>query len=211
MPEDLFSGALSSDADLRELYDPPIQRAVEKDVGRIDEAARSLIALSPLVIVASVNADGEVDVTPRGGQPGFVTVLDEGHLAVPDATGNRRLDTLTNIVETGRAGVIFLIPGRNQTLRVNGRACVTARADVLERLTPVGKPPRTAIVIAVEELFTHCPKAFVRSSLWDPETWIPAEEQPSEAEVRLAHSPDPDLTLEEVERQMAESLRTNLA
>lgn len=211
MLEDLFAGALSSEADLRQIYEPPIQRAVEKDVGRIDEAARSLIALSPLALVASVSADGQVDVTPRGGQPGFVTVLDEGHLAVPDATGNRRLDTLTNIVETGRAGMIFLIPGRDQTLRINGRACVTARGDVLERLTAVGKPPRTAIVVAVAELFTHCPKAFVRSSLWDPETWIPAEKQPSEAEVRLAHSPDPDLTLEEVERQMAESLRTNLA
>jgi len=173
--------------------------------------ARRLIALAPIVLVASHDADGRCDVTPRGGQPGFVTVLDDDHLAIPDATGNNRLDALTNVVASGHAGLIFLIPGRDQTLRVNGRACVTASPALLDRLTPVGKPPKSAIVVRADEVYTHCPKAFVRSRLWDPATWPAAADQPTPAEVTLAHARDPSLTLADVERQQAESLRTRLA
>ena len=145
-----------------------MQRALKKDVARLDEMCRRLIAASPMVFVASYSAEGHCDVTPRGGPPGFVTVLDEHRLAIPDATGNRRLDTLTNVVATGRAGLIFLIPGRDTTLRVNGPACVTAEPALLAELNAVGKPPRTAIVVEAEEAYAHCPKAFVRSKLWDP-------------------------------------------
>jgi uncharacterized protein len=163
------------------------------------------------VLVASHDVDGRCDVTPRGGPPGFVAVLDDDHLAIPDATGNNRLDTLRNVVATGQAGAIFLIPGRGQTLRVNGAACVTADAAVLDRLTSVGKPPRSAIVVRAEEVFAHCPKAFVRSSLWDPRTWPAPADQPSAAEVSHAHLRDPALTVADVERQQEESLRTRLA
>jgi predicted pyridoxine 5'-phosphate oxidase superfamily flavin-nucleotide-binding protein len=135
-----------------------------------------------------------------------VSVLDERRLAIPDATGNRRLDTLTNVVATGRAGLIFVIPGRDTTLRVNGPACVTDDAALLAGLSAVGKPPRTAIVVEAEEAYAHCPKAFVRSMLWDPATWAAADELPSPAEVSLAHARNPELTLEEVERQQRESL-----
>jgi PPOX class probable FMN-dependent enzyme len=153
-----------------------------------------------------VSADGRMDVTPRGGPPGFVTVLDERRLALPDATGNRRLDTLENVVATGRIGLIFVIPGRDTTLRVNGRACVTARPELLDRLTPVGKPPRTAIVVEAEEVYAHCPKAFVRSRLWDPDTWPDPADLPTSAEVSLAHQRDPVLTLEDIERREREAL-----
>ncbi len=173
--------------------------------------ARRLIELAPLVLVASHDREGRCDVTPRGGQPGFVSVLDDEHLAIPDATGNNRLDTLRNVVATGHAGLIFLIPGRDQTLRVNGAACVSAEPALLERLTPVGKPPRTAIVVRADEVYAHCPKAFVRSRLWSPETWPSADAQPTPAEVSHAHMRDPSLTVAEVERQQAESLRTRLA
>ena len=122
-----FDGALRSVEQLAELYDPAAQRAWDKDVGTLDAAARRLIAVSPLVVVSSHDAEGRCDATPRGGPPGFVTVLDDDHLAIPDATGNRRLDTLTNIIATGHVGLLFLIPGREQTLRVNGRARVTRR------------------------------------------------------------------------------------
>lgn len=208
---DPFAGAIESEARLRELYEPPLERAVRKQLDRLDEMARRLIALAPLALVASHAADGRCDVTPRGGPPGFATALDDDHVAIPDATGNNRLDTLRNVVATGHAGLIFLIPGRGQTLRVNGAACVTAEAAVLERLTPVGKPPRSAIVVRAEEVFAHCPKAFVRSRLWDPATWPAAEEQPSAAEVAHAHLRDPAVTLAEVERQQEESLRRRLA
>jgi PPOX class probable FMN-dependent enzyme len=209
--DDPFDAAIGTQAQLRELYDAPMERAVRKQLDRLDEMARRLIAVAPLVLVGSHDAEGCCDVTPRGGQPGFVTVLDDDHVAIPDATGNNRLDTLQNIVATGHAGLIFLIPGREQTLRVNGAACVTANAAVLDRLTPVGKSPRTAIVVRAQEVYAHCPKAFVRSHLWKPETWPKPDEQPSSAEVSHAHMRDPSLTLADVERQQEESLRTRLA
>jgi PPOX class probable FMN-dependent enzyme len=209
--DDHFSGALSSQAQLRELYEPPSGLGALKQIDRLDGGCRTLIALAPIVFVASHDAAGRADVTPRGGQPGFVTVLDEHHVAIPDATGNRRIDTLRNVVASGHAALIFLIPGRGQTLRVNGRACVTAQPDVLDRLAPVGKPPRTAVVVAADEVFTHCPKAFVRSRLWDAGTWPADDAQPSSAEVLHAHVADPAITLADVERAQEESLRHRLA
>jgi len=213
MAADPFAAAIADDAQLRELYAQPRAAAVRKELASLDTMARRLIAIAPLVLVASHGAGGRCDVTPRGGPPGFVGVLDDDHVAIPDATGNNRLDTLQNVVATGHAALIFLIPGRDQTLRVNGRACVTADPAVLARLSPVGKPPRTAIVVKADEVYAHCPKAFVRSRLWSPETWPAPEEQPSPAEVSHAHlhRHDPALTVAEVARQQEESLRTRLA
>jgi PPOX class probable FMN-dependent enzyme len=203
---DPFEAALTTEDQLRALYGAPMERALKKDVARLDEMCRALIAASPMVFVASFSSDGRCDVTPRGGAPGFVSVLDDGRLAIPDATGNRRLDTLTNVVATGRAGLIFLIPGRDTTLRVNGPACVTDDPALLATLSTVGKPPRTAIVVEAEEAYAHCPKAFVRSKLWDPATWPTPEGLPSPAEVSHAHARDPALTVAEVERQQQDSL-----
>jgi PPOX class probable FMN-dependent enzyme len=196
---------------LREYYDAAMERAVKKDIGHIDEMCRRLIAASPMVFIATYSKDGQADVSPRGGQPGFVTVLDETRLAIPDATGNRRLDTLENVVESGRAGVIFVIPGRDTTLRVNGPAHVTAEPDLLERIQPVGKPPRTAIVLEAEEVYAHCPKAFIRSKLWDPGSWPDPATLPTPAEVSVAHQRDPSWTVEQEEERIAEAIRTRLA
>ena len=208
---DPFAGALRDRDQLRALYPAAAQRAWSKDIGQLDEACRRLIAAAPLALVASADADGRCDVTPRGGPPGFATVLDDEHLALPDATGNNRLDTLANVVVTGRAGLLFLIPGRDQTLRVNGRACVTAARDVLDRLEPVGKPPRTALVVRAEEVYAHCPKALIRSRVWDTATWLGPGEMPSPAEVSHAHLRDPGRTLAEEERYLAESITHRLA
>jgi PPOX class probable FMN-dependent enzyme len=203
---DPFAGALRRTEELREFYDAAMERAVSKDIGHLDEMCRRLIAAAPMLFVATYSADGQGDVSPRGGAPGFVTVLDDKHLAIPDATGNRRLDTLENVVETERAAVIFVIPGRDNTLRVNGPARVTARTDLLERLTPVGKPPRTAIVIEAEEVYAHCPKAFVRSKLWDPASWPDAAGLPTPAEVSVAHQRDPNWSVEQEEQRIKDSL-----
>jgi uncharacterized protein len=196
---------------LREFYEAPMERAVRKDIGRLDEMAQRLIAAAPMVFIATYSAEGQVDVSPRGGQPGFVTVLDEQRLAIPDATGNRRLDTLENVVESGRAGLIFVIPGRDTTLRINGPAHVTAERGLLERLTPVGKPPRTAIVVEAEEVYAHCPKAFIRSKLWDTASWPDPAGLPTAAEVSVAHQRDPNWTVQQEEERIAESIRTRLA
>lgn len=207
---DPFADAIASLDELIDRYPAASPKAWAKDVGTLDEAARALVAASPMVIVASHDADGRADATPRGGPPGFVTVLDDGHLAIPDATGNNRLDTLRNVVDTGRAGLLFLIPGRDQTLRVNGRAAVTEAPHVLERIGAVGKPPRTAIVVAADEVYAHCPKAFIRSKLWDTEAWPDLERVPSAAEVMRAHGRQ-DMSLAEVQAYLDEAIRTRLA
>jgi uncharacterized protein len=201
-----FDGALGRVEELREFYDDAMERAVRKDIGHLDEMCRRLIAAAPMLFVATYSSEGQGDVSPRGGPPGFVTVLDDNHLAIPDATGNRRLDTLENVVATGRAAVIFVIPGRDTTLRVNGPARVTARPELLERLTPVGKPPATAIVIEAEEVYAHCPKAFVRSKLWDPDSWPDPAALPTSAEVSVAHQRDPNWSVEQEEQRQADAL-----
>ena len=207
---DPFAGAFTHPEQLRDFYDGPMPQALRKDIGHIDDLCRRLISAAPIVFVATHAEGGRADVSPRGGPPGFVTVLDDHHLAIPDATGNRRLDTLENIVSSGRAALIFVIPGRDTTLRVNGHAAVTAAPDVLERLTPVGKPPRTAIVVRAEEVYTHCPKAFVRSKLWDPGSWPNPATLPTSAEVSLAHQRDPELTLEQVQARERDALANRL-
>ncbi|MEV6978806.1 MSMEG_1061 family FMN-dependent PPOX-type flavoprotein [Kitasatospora sp. NPDC093806] len=204
--EALSAGAVRDVAGLREVYEQPGDHARRKQVDHINSLARQLIACSSLVFVASADAAGRCDVSPRGGPAGLVSVLDEHTLAIPDATGNKRLDTLHNIVETGRAGLLFVIPGRDTTLRVNGRACVSTDPRLLEQLTAVGKPPRSAIVVAVEEVYPHCPKALLRSSAWKPENWLAPDAQPSSAEVTLSHLADPSLTIEAIRQAERESL-----
>jgi uncharacterized protein len=207
---DPFEGAFERVEQLRELYDAPMERALLKDIGRLDEMCRILIAASPMLFVATVSADGRCDVSPRGGPPGFVTVLDDRRLAIPDATGNRRLDTLENVVETGRIGLIFVIPGRDTTLRVNGRACVSAEPRLLDSITPVGKPPKAAIVVETEEVYAHCAKSFVRSKLWDTASWPDPESLPTAAEVSVAHRREPNWTVEQEEERLRESLLYHL-
>jgi len=211
MPDsDPLAGAFTHPDQLRDFYDAPMPQAIRKDIGRIDALCRRLIAAAPMLFLATHAESGDADVSPRGGPPGFVTVLDEQHLAIPDATGNRRLDTLENVVSSGRVALIFLIPGRDTTLRVNGYAAVTAAPDVLGRLTPVGKPPKTAIVVKAEEVYAHCPKAFVRSKLWDRATWPDPATLPSSAEVSLAHQQNPNLTLEQVQERERDALANRL-
>jgi PPOX class probable FMN-dependent enzyme len=183
-----------------------MERALRKDIGELDDMCRRLIAASPMLFVATFSEQGQCDVSPRGGPPGFVTVLDDRHLAIPDATGNRRLDTLQNVIETGRAGLIFVIPGRDTTLRVNGRAGVTSQPELLDSITPVGKPPKAAIVVEAEEVYAHCAKSFVRSKLWDPAAWPDPETLPTSAEVAVAHRREPNWSVEQEEELLRESL-----
>ncbi|GHB07567.1 MSMEG_1061 family FMN-dependent PPOX-type flavoprotein [Streptomyces termitum] len=203
----LRANALTGPDQLRALYPPPNPHSLRKETGHLTEEARALIGCSSLVFIGSADAGGRADVTPRGGPAGFVSVLDERTLAVPDATGNKRLDTLHNVLETGHAGLLFLVPGRPTTLRVNGRACVSADPDLLAGLTAVGRPPVTALVVEVEQVYPHCPKSLMRSDAWRPERWLPADAQPTSAEVTLAQLDLPGLTLAQVEEAERESLR----
>ncbi|MEU4216023.1 MSMEG_1061 family FMN-dependent PPOX-type flavoprotein [Actinoplanes sp. NPDC026623] len=192
---------------LRRTYELPGDAAVRKQTTELTEQTRRLIDCASLVLIASVDADGNCDVSPRGGPAGFVAVLDSRTVAIPDATGNKRLDTLQNIIATGRAGLLFIIPGRTTTLRMNGRACVSTRPDLLSRLTAVGKPPASALVLGIEEVYPHCPKSLLRGGAWKPEQWLPADAQPTSAEVTLAQLRIPDLTIADIEQTEADALK----
>ncbi|WP_037605866.1 MSMEG_1061 family FMN-dependent PPOX-type flavoprotein [Streptacidiphilus rugosus] len=202
----LHADAVRTTEALRELYPEPGAAAVRKQMDRLTEQTRTLIGCASLVFVGSVDPDGHADVTPRGGPAGFVSVLDDRTLVIPDATGNKRLDTLQNVISTGRVGLLFVVPGRPTTLRVNGRACVSARPELLSQLTAVGKPPVSALVVAIEEVYPHCPKSLLRGNAWKPENWLPADAQPSSAEVTLAQLNLPGLTLEQIQQDEREAL-----
>jgi PPOX class probable FMN-dependent enzyme len=172
---------------LREIYAEPAERAVLKERDRLDHHCRDFVARCPFVLLASANTRGECDVSPKGGPAGFVRVIDDQRLLIPDATGNRRLDSLQNILENPRVGLLFLIPGLGETLRVNGRAQLTRDPELLEGLATGGRPPKLALVVTVEQAYLHCAKCILRSHLWDAETWQAATELPSAAEILSDH------------------------
>ncbi|MFF9502326.1 MSMEG_1061 family FMN-dependent PPOX-type flavoprotein [Streptomyces sp. NPDC014656] len=205
--DSLLLDAVTDQQALRQVYELPKATAVRKQLTELTHQAQQLIGCSSLVLVASVDAEGNCDVSPRGGPAGFVAVLDERTVAIPDATGNKRLDTLRNVIATGRAGLLFVVPGRTTTLRVNGRACVSTRPELLRQLTAVGKPPASALVVGIEEVYPHCPKSLLRGGAWKPERWLPADAQPTSAEVTLAQLRMPGLTIADIERAEEESLK----
>ncbi|SDM19498.1 hypothetical protein SAMN05421823_11172 [Catalinimonas alkaloidigena] len=164
---------------LRALYPPPGERAVRKELTHLDAHCRHFITLSPFLVVASSNAQGQHDASPRGGAPGFVQVSDAHTLYVPDASGNNRLDTLTNLLETGRVALLFLIPGVDETLRVNGRACLRDEPEVLSRFQDAARPPKVVIEVQVEQAYLHCAKALMRAELWNPELQRERSELPT--------------------------------
>ena len=176
-----FKNVISTEAELREIFGWPGDRAVNKQLDYLDKHCRTLIANSPFVLFASSNSSNKCDVSPKGDHPGFVRVLDDKTLAVPDLPGNNRLDTLTNFIDNPQVGLIFMIPGMNETLRINGKVSLVTDDDLLDSMAVGGKKPKLAIIVHVEEVFTHCPKAFVRSKLWDSDSWIDRSEMPSYA------------------------------
>jgi PPOX class probable FMN-dependent enzyme len=152
--------------ELRSLYAPPAERVLKKETDRVNAAGRAFIAAAPFVVIATGNADG-LDCSPKGDQPGFVAVEDDGKtLLIPDRRGNNRIDGLTNLVEDPRIGLLFLVPGANEIYRVNGRARISSDPALRRRFAVDGKEPATVTVVTVEQAFHHCPKALVRSDLW---------------------------------------------
>ena len=162
-----FQKMVTTAAELADLIGVPSELAVKKQQAQLDQHMARFIAESPFVLIGTVGQDGMCDVSPRGDAPGALArVLDGATLVIPERTGNRRADSLRNILETGRIGLLFLIPGLGETLRVNGRACVIRDEDLLASLTAQGKQPVVAIGVEVEECFLQCAKALIRSQLW---------------------------------------------
>jgi len=154
---------------LRGLYAAPKDRALRKQLDRLDAHCRRFISLSPFAVIATSGTDGRMDCSPRGGDPGFVKTVDERRLLLPDAPGNNRLDSMTNILATGRIGLLFMIPGIDETLRVNGRARLANEADRLAHFADAARSPKLVLEVAVEEAYLHCAKALMRSKLWAAE------------------------------------------
>ena len=153
---------------LRQHYADPQERAVKKQIDALDIHCRHFIALSPFVLLASSDAEHNLDASPRGGEPGFVKVADAHTLLLPDSPGNNRLDSFQNIVATGKIGLLFLIPGIDETLRVNGKAVLSQAVDDIAACTTERRAPKLVVRITVEAAYLHCAKAFMRSKLWDP-------------------------------------------
>ncbi|MBT3790851.1 MAG: pyridoxamine 5'-phosphate oxidase family protein [Alphaproteobacteria bacterium] len=153
---------------LREIYADASPRAVAKQITRIDPHAERFINASPFLVMSTFGVDGLCDISPKGDAPGFVGVIDEKTLAIPDRRGNNRLDGLTNLIDNPAIGLIFFLPGMNETLRVQGTAEIRDDADLLERFAENGKTPASVTMISVSELYFHCAKALMRSNLWDP-------------------------------------------
>lgn len=176
---------ITSDAALRQLYGEVHGMAALKSIPMIDKHAKAFIALSPFLVLATQSPDGRADVSPRGDPPGFVKVLDEKHLLVPDRSGNNRLDSLRNIIANPSVGLLFMIPGFEDTLRVNGKARISVDARLLADMAMEGKLPKCGILVRVEELFMHCAKAFKRAKLWSAEAQVPRDTMPGLARIVL--------------------------
>lgn len=181
---------------LRAIVGEPHPAVANKVAGALADVHRTWLAHSPLCFLATTDADGRVDVSPKGDPPGFVHIIDNHTIAIPERPGNKRVDGYLNILQNPQVGTLFVIPGRGDTVRINGRARIVSDADYFDDLAVNGKRPILALEIAVEEVFFHCAKAFLRSDAWSPETWEP-ESVPSTAQ--LARSFRPQQSLQELE------------
>jgi PPOX class probable FMN-dependent enzyme len=189
---------VTTEDELRAVIGAPIQRVAEKVRPRLDPVHREWVAASPFVALATSSSDGRCDVSPKGDPAGFVHVLDDTTLVVPERPGNRRVDGYLNVLGNPHVGLLFVIPGRSDSLRVNGSARVLSDAPWFDELTVKGHRPVLALTVSVEEVFFHCGKAFLRSGLWQPETWRP-DAVPSRACI-AKELERPDESIEELER-----------
>jgi PPOX class probable FMN-dependent enzyme len=189
---------ITSDAELSELLGAPSERAANKDRVRLHERDREWLAASPFCLVATASGDGRCDVSPKGDPPGFTQVLDDTTIAIPERSGNRRADGFRNVLANPHVGLIYLVPGRGDTLRINGRARLVRDAAFFDRMIVKGHRPQLALVVEIEQIFFHCAKAFLRSALWQPESWRP-DALPSRAALCKTLEPTAE-SLEELER-----------
>jgi len=203
-PRGVAPRTITSESELRELIGgSPAPVVVSKLSDRLNSLTRQFVERSPFVCIATARPDGGLDVSPRGDPAGFVRVLDERTLLLPDRPGNRLADTLTNLLLDPRVALLFLIPGVGDTFRVNGRGSIVEDAELLEASAVDGKAPRIGIVVEVEEAYTQCAKALVRSDLWNAELHIERKELPSSGEI-LRSLNDPDFDSDRYDRERAE-------
>lgn len=204
---------INTEEDLRALFPPTHELAIKKQQTKIDKHARDFIARSPFLCIGTHNKDGLSDVSPRGDAPGFIQVLDDKTLAIPDRPGNNRFDTLSNITHNSNIGLMFIIPGYDDTLRINGTAQLTTDPELLASMAVKGHIPKLAVLVSVKELYMHCAKAFRRSKLWDPASIQDRNDMPSLMKIMLDQADDaPDTAdkLEELDEALEEAYRATM-
>jgi PPOX class probable FMN-dependent enzyme len=194
---------------LREIYRMPRGGAVDKEHPAINDNDRAFIAHASLLMISSTDADGRCDVSPKGGTPGFVTVLDDGTIAIPDLSGNNRLDSIQNLIANPGIGLLFLIPGIDETLRVNGRARLSTDPDVLAAAAVGTAVPKVAIVVEPDEVYIHCAKALRRGSVWQPAGWPDTSDMPSIA-CMLRDQVAPELEVQVIQDALEQDYETTL-
>jgi len=198
--------SLTTRHELRQLYGAASERASLKELPSLDRHAQQFIALSPFVVLASANATGQMDASPRGGAPGFVKVIDTQTLLIPDAPGNNRLDTLENILDTGQLGLLFMLPGFDETLRVNGQAVLSTEPSALQQCADARRTPVLVIRVRVQAVYLHCAKAFMRAQLWNPSRHAQRHLMPSMGEMlrdQIQSTQGHDMGVETQEEMMA--------
>jgi uncharacterized protein len=193
-------GAMRDEDDLRSVLGLPTDLVQAKKRDRLDHLTRQFVERSPFVLLATSAPDGTCDVSPRGDPPGFVRVLDDRTLLLPERQGNRLADSLRNVLGNAHVGLLFVIPGIGDTLRVNGRASLVSDEELLAASAVEGRAPRLGVLIEVDEVFTHCSKAFLRASLWDPSRYVDRSELPSSGEIHRARDPSFDADAYDAER-----------
>ena len=196
---------------LREAVGEPTASIAEKEMPMLDKHARHFLSLSPILFISTVGTDGRADISPRGDPAGFVKVIDDNTILIPERPGNRRADTMSNVIENPGHSValIFLLPGVEETLRASGRARVIDDPTVLEDMAVRGKVPQLGILVEIDEVFFHCAKALKRAQLWDPDTRIDRGEFPTLAQITRDQR-ESDTPLEEIEERIRESYETRL-
>lgn len=180
--------ALTSREDLRTVYRQPRGGAVDKVIHEIDEHCIEFLAKSPFMVLSTADDNGVVDGSPKGGEPGFAAVLDDGRVAWADSSGNNRLDSFENVVRNPSVALLFMIPGLHETLRINGTAELSTDPELCEQFPLGGKPAKVVVAVTVAEAYIHCAKALRRASLWDTESWLPSGEVPSAIEMLRDHA-----------------------
>lgn len=209
MSDDRPAATLTDHLTLREVIGAPMPLAANKEMPCLDHHCRQFISLSPFLCLGTMDAQGKADVSPRGDAPGFVKVLNDRTLLIPDRPGNRRVDSMSNILSNPSVGLLFLVPGVEETLRVNGRASIISDPELVAEMAVDGKVPQLAIKIEVDEVFFHCGKALKRSKLWDPGSWIDRKGFPSYGKI-MRDQRKTNLTVEELEKYVENDYRTRL-
>ena len=206
---DMLDHAITAFDELREHIGEPRQAVRDKQLDHLDRHCRDFIARSPIALLATADAGGRRDCSPRGGPPGFARVLDERRLAIPDYTGNRRQDSHVNLLENPHVGLLFLLPGMGETLRVNGRAYISTAPKLLERFIMGNKLPRSVIVVEVDTVFFQCSKAIMRSKLWDASRHIDRKSLPSTGTI-LADVSNSRIVAEDYDKAAPERLKATM-